>query len=149
MKTLIKKAPNDLSFEQIEAFGEQTLFTYLKSNHFKVVFTKGLDIEHWRITSFTYDDTNDKFEFTMPVCVGENPDDIIQELSENKELIDFKICYLDNSGVVAFTKDFEGYLITSGTWTLVGNSSEPTPISVKFTLKWKNYPNFANKRWVL
>ena len=134
MKTLIKKLPTA---------------GCLLANYFVVEFIKGLEIEKERIASFTYDQDEDEFEFTMPLLVGENPDDIIQELSENKELIDFKICYLDKSGVVAFTKDFEGYLITSGTWTLVGNYSEPTPISVKFTLKWKDYPKFANKKWVL
>ena len=63
----------------------------------KTTFTrglaKGLEIEKERIASFTYDQDEDVFEFTMPLLVGENPDNIIKELYENIDLIDFKICY--------------------------------------------------------
>lgn len=109
----------------------------LLSNYFIVDFIKGLDIEKERIASFTYDKDEDEFEFTMPLLVGENPDNIITELYENNDLIDFKICYTDKQGNIVFEKEFNEYFITSGFWTLVGHYSISDPISIKFTLKYK------------
>ena len=120
MKTLIKGLPT-----------AECLLT----NYFIVEFIKGLEIEKERIASFTYDQDEDVFEFTMPLLVGENPDNIITELYENNDLIDFKICYTDKQGNIVFEKEFNGYMITSGFWTLVGNYSISEPISIKFTVK--------------
>jgi hypothetical protein len=71
----------------------------------------------------------------MPLLVGENPDNIITELYENNDLIDFKICYTDKQGNIVFEKEFNEYMLTSGFWTLTGHYHMSSPISVKFTLK--------------
>ena len=135
MKTLIKGTP---------------LTDRLLANYFIVEFIKGLEIEKERIASFTYDQDEDVFEFTMPLLVGENPDNIITELYENNDLIDFKICYTDKQGNIVFEKEFNEYMITSGFWTLVGNYSTPDPISIKFTVKYKGNQTRGNYReWVL
>lgn len=136
MKTLIKDFP---------AAG------CLLSNYFVVEFIKGLKIEKERITSFTYDKDKDEFEFTMPLLVGENPDNIIKELSENINSIDFKIYYTDKQGNIVFEKKFNSYKIESGYWTLVGNYNISEPISVKFTLQGDTrIDNMRRERdWVL
>lgn len=123
MKTLIKGLPTA---------------ECLLANYFIVEFIKGLEIEKERIASFTYDQDEDVFEFTMPLLVGENPDNIITELYENNDLIDFKICYTDKQGNIVFEKEFNEYMITSGFWTLVGHYSISEPISIKFTVKGKS-----------
>ena len=135
MKTLIKGLPST---------------GCLLANYFVVEFIKGLEIEKERIASFTYDQDKDEFEFTMPLLVGENPDNIITELYENNDLIDFKICYTDKQGNVVFGKEFNEYMITSGFWTLVGNYNTSDPISVKFTIRGDRKQNFWRERdWVL
>jgi hypothetical protein len=120
METLIKASPTAEHF---------------LANYFVVEFIKGLEIEKERIASFTYDHDKDVFEFTMPLLVGENPDNIITELYENNDLIDFKICYTDKQGNIVFEKEFNDYMLTSGFWTLTGHYHMSSPISVKFTLK--------------
>ena len=123
MKTLIKGLPTA---------------ECLLANCFIVEFIKGLEIEKERIASFTYDQDEDVFKFTMPLLVGENPDNIITELYENNDLIDFKICYTDEQGNIIFEKEFNEYMITSGFWILVGHYSISEPISITFTVKGKS-----------
>ena len=120
----------------------------LLANYFVVEFIKGLEIEKERIASFTYDQDEDVFEFTMLLLVGENPDNIITELYENNDLIDFKICYTDKPGNIVFEKEFTEYMITSGFWTLVGHYSISKPISIKFTVKG-NQTRRIDREWVL
>jgi hypothetical protein len=121
---------------------------HLLANYFVVEFIKGLEIEKERITSFTYNKDKDEFEFTMPILVGENPDNIIKELYENNEFIDFKICYTDKQGNIVFEKEANGYMITSSFWTLMGHYHMSSPISVKFTLKGYETRR-TDREWVL
>lgn len=133
MKTLIKTSPTA---------------ECLLANYFVVEFIKGLEIEKERIASFTYDQDEDVFEFTMPLLVGENPDNIVTELYENNDLIDFKISYTDKQGNIVFEKEFNEYMITSGFWTLVGHYGISEPISIKFTVKGDKTRR-TDREWVL
>lgn len=107
---------------------------FLRHNRFMVTFTTGLEIEYWRITKFNFNADEDKLYFTIPLCVGENPDDIINEFKENTNSINLKISYLDSMGNIAYETEFNNYYINSVYWDIMGDYTIDGPISIKLIL---------------
>ena len=116
---------------------ELTQFGCLKYNRFVVTFTKGLDIESWRITKFNFNADENKLYFTIPLCVGENPDDIINESKDCTNSINLKISYLDTIGQIVYEKEFNDYYISSVYWDIMGDYTIDEPISIKLILSKK------------
>lgn len=121
----------------------------LRHNRFIVTFTKGLDIDSWRITAFKYDAQEDKLCFIIPLYVGENPDDIINEFKEYTNSINVKVSYLDATGKVVYEKEFDDYYISKAYWDIMGDYIMDEPISIKLILAKKGIASLPCGRRVL
>lgn len=100
-----------------------------------LVFINGLEIPEYRINSFIYNEKNRKLMFNIYVDVSENPDEIVNELMNNINAIDFVVQYTDNEKVVRYYKDYKDYKIEYAGWEIASTNELYKPISIKCILK--------------
>ncbi len=100
-----------------------------------LVFTDGLEIPEYRISSFIYNEKNGKLMFNIYVDVSENPDEIVNELMNNINAIAFVVQYTDNEKVVRYYKNYKDYKIEYAGWEIVSTNELYKPISIKCILK--------------
>ena len=107
----------------------------LQESQFVVEFTKGVELFSWKVNSFLVCD--DFASFDLLVLTTDKPDDTVNYLLEHREketLVDFKVTFLDATGVACYTKEYKDWKIQDAVLHMYGDTSSKNPLTINFQM---------------
>ena len=107
----------------------------LQESQFVVEFTKGIELFSWKVKTFLV--CRDFASFDLLVLSTDKPDDIVNYLLEHREketLIDFKVTFLDATGVACYTKEYKDWKIQDAEIQMYGDTSSKNPLTINFNM---------------
>lgn len=107
----------------------------LQESQFVVEFTKGIELFSWKVKSFLV--CCDFASFDLLVLSTDKPDDTVNYLLEHREketLVDFKVSFLDATGVACYTKEYKDWKIQSAEVQMYGDTSSKNPLTINFQM---------------
>jgi hypothetical protein len=105
----------------------------LQESRFVVEFTKGVELFSWKVKSFLV--CRDFASFDLLVLSTDKPDDTVNYLLEHREketLVDFKVTFLDATGVACYTKEYKNWKIQDAELQMYGDTSSKNPLTINF-----------------
>lgn len=105
----------------------------LQESRFVVEFTKGVELFSWKVKSFLV--CRDFASFDLLVLSTDKPDDTVNYLLEHREketLVDFKVTFLDATGVACYTKEYKDWKIQDAELQMYGDTSSKNPLTINF-----------------
>ena len=105
----------------------------LQESQFVVEFTKGVELFSWKVKSFLV--CRDFASFDLLVLSTDKPDDTVNYLLEHRKketLVDFKVTFLDATGVACYTKEYKDWKIQDAEVQMHGDTSSKNPLTINF-----------------